>query len=1663
MRCAGNKKTRSVLSLAKWRMRDADRPGKSARRVLLRRTAAFAAVILGLSLAQLAPVLVSPASAASPLNVFVGYMDTHTVGFSSNQPNPWPYTNPSSFDGTPCPGYPNDTTCWDASAVRLDNPGSTDVTGVQVVVTMGSSTYALWGSNLTVKAGGMLVLTETGSSQNSTNFDGSDFPPNAYNGGNQASCVDSGAIPNVKVTIAGTATTYLDNGQVLNGGGVDSGHCLNGQFVSGRMDESHPWVQIGAATATAPSAPQSLAATAGDGSVSLTWQPPASNGGANITGYNIYRGTAAGQEGTTPVGTVNGTTLGFTDTGLANGTTYYYTVKAVNSAGTSAASNEVNATPVAVTATVPTPPQSLTATSGQGSVSLSWSAPSSNGGSPITAYNIYRGTSSGGEGPTPIGTVNGTTLSFTDPTAVNGTTYDYTVAAVNAVGTSAPSNEASATPQATAPSQPTNLVASAGDTKVVLSWTVPNLDGGSPITGYNIYRSTTPGGEGTTLYSTSVSSSFTDTGVTNGTTYYYKVAAVNAIGVGQQSGEASGTPQPAVTVPGAPTGLTATGGNKTVQLSWTPPASNGGAMVTGYDIYRSTTQGGEGNTPIATGVTTTSFSDTALTNGTTYYYTVAAVNSAGISPQSVEASATPAATVPSAPLSVTASAANGSVSLSWTVPATDGGSAITSYDIYRSTTKGGEGGTPYATPTGTGTSFTDSAVTNGTTYYYTVAAVNSVGVSPQSAEASATPQAPTVPGAPTGLTATGANGSVSLSWTAPSSTGGSAITSYDIYRSTTKGGEGGTPYATPTGTGTSFTDSAVTNGTTYYYTVAAVNTAGVSPQSGEASATPQAAPAGGFVGRVGSATASSAKTTISVPVGGSGVPAGNTLVVSLLLSSTSTTGAVSATDSAGNSYAIARDTNDGSAGDRTVVLVSTGVKALAAGGSITLTYPSAAETHVSVDEFAGIAGVDTSAGATGTAAAYSSGTATTTQANEILIGVVGIESGRVPTWAAGWTALPALSVSSDILDTAYQTVSATGAYSAAGTTSGQWMASIVALKTGTSSSTVPGAPTGLTATGGNAQVSLSWTAPSSTGGSAITAYNIYRGTAAGQESGTPVGTTANGTTLTFTDTTAANGTTYFYTVKAVNAVGTSAASNEVSATPQAAATVPGAPTGLTATGGNAQVSLSWTAPSSTGGSAITAYNIYRGTAAGQESGTPVGTTANGTTLTFTDTTAANGTTYFYTVKAVNAVGTSAASNEVSATPQATATVPGAPTGLTATGGNAQVSLSWTAPSSNGGSAITAYNIYRGTAAGQESGTPVGTTANGTTLTFTDTTAANGTTYFYTVKAVNAVGTSAASNEVSATPQATATVPGAPTGLTATGGNAQVSLSWTAPSSNGGSAITAYNIYRGTAAGQESGTPVGTTANGTTLTFTDTTAANGTTYFYTVKAVNAVGTSAASNEVSATPQAAAAAGYVGRVGSATASSSKTTISVPVSGSGVAAGHTLVVSLLLSSTKQLTTAVTITDSAGNSYVVGRDTNDGSGGDRTVVLVSTGVKALAAGGSITLTYPSSGETHVSVDEFAGVTGIDTSAGATGTASAYSSGTATTTQAKEILVGAAGIESGKAPTWAAGWTALPVLSISSDFLDTAYQITTATGAYAAAGTTSGQWMAGIVALKTS
>jgi len=266
----------------------------------------------------------------------------------------------------------------------------------------------------------------------------------------------------------------------------------------------------------------------------------------------------------------------------------------------------------------------------------------------------------------------------------------------------------------------------------------------------------------------------------------------------------------------------------------------------------------------------------------------------------------------------------------------------------------------------------------------------------------------------------------------------------------------------------------------------------------------------------------------------------------------------------------------------------------------------------------------------------------------------------------------------------------------------------------------------------------------------VTGYNVYDGTKPGQEStklnssrllATATGYTVKGLKI---------GTTYYFTVKALNARGVGAPSKQVSTT---AATAPGAPGSLAAKSGSGAATLTWKAPTSTGGSAITGYSIFKGTVKGGESATPVNAKPlPATTRSYTVTGLTDGTKYYFIVRAHNAVAVGAASGEASATP---ATVPSAPASLKATAGNASVKLAWTAPAFNdSGSAITGYNIYQGTSAGHESATPVNAKPLPlATKTYTVTKLKNGTKYYFTVKAVNAIGTGAASKEASATPKA----------------------------------------------------------------------------------------------------------------------------------------------------------------------------------------------------------------------------------------------------------------------------------------------------------------------
>jgi fibronectin type 3 domain-containing protein len=178
-------------------------------------------------------------------------------------------------------------------------------------------------------------------------------------------------------------------------------------------------------------------------------------------------------------------------------------------------------------------------------------------------------------------------------------------------------------------STPSGLQASAGNAQVSLMW---SASGGA--TTYHIKRATTTGGPYTQV-SAPATAAFTDVGLTNGTTYFYVVSAVNSAGESANSPEVSANPSAPLEAPPAPTEVVATAGNAQVSLTWAA-----GLTATSYNVKRSTTTGGP-YTKISS-PTATNFTDTGLTNGTTYFYVISAVNAAGESANSAQASATPA-------------------------------------------------------------------------------------------------------------------------------------------------------------------------------------------------------------------------------------------------------------------------------------------------------------------------------------------------------------------------------------------------------------------------------------------------------------------------------------------------------------------------------------------------------------------------------------------------------------------------------------------------------------------------------------------------------------------------------------------------------------------------------------------------------------------------------------------------------------------------------------------------------------------------------------------------------------------------------------------------------------------------------------------------------------
>jgi chitodextrinase len=761
---------------------------------------------------------------------------------------------------------------------------------------------------------------------------------------------------------------------------------------------------------------------------------------------------------------------------------------------------------------------------------------------------------------------------------------------------------------------------------------------------------------------------------------------------------------------------------------------------------------------------------------------------------------------PTVPTGLTASAtAPTSVSLSWNASTDNVG--VAGYTVYRN-------GTSVATVSAPTLTYTDTSVAASTTYSYTVDAFDTSGNhSAQSAPASVTTPAPDTqpPTVPTGLASTGVTSTtVGLAWNA--STDNVGVTGYTVYRN-------GSPVGTPATT--AFTDSGLTQATSYTYTVDAFDAAGNhSAQSAAITATTAAKPVA-FV-QAASKTTGTRHTSMTLALT-KPVAAGDLLTG--LFAQLDAAGQVQVSDNVNGSWIRANGMTYTTGKGDIALFYLPNSKAAATGLTITITATASTLLYGAVSEYSGIAGtapLDQATIKSGSGTSVDSGPTASVAAGELVFGSLTSNNSLGPITAGTSQGLTfTMRSSSSNIGGADILTGASGPQDArfSITKSLTWYAAVAVFKPALAApdTTPPTVPTGLTGTSATGSVNLSWNA--STDNVGVTGYTVYR-------NGTILAT-VGGTTLAYTDTSVASATTYTYTVDAFDAAGNhSAQSSPVSITAPDW-TPPSTPTGLSANNGAGTVVLSWNA--STDNVGVTGYTVYR-------NGTTLATVA-GSVLSYTDATVSPATIYSYTVDAFDAAGNHSAQSQpasVTTPAQTDTTPPSTPTGLNVTAGPAgEVDLAWSASTDDVG--VTGYTVYR-------NGTSIGT-VNGSTLSYADKTVASVTTYTYTVDAYDAAGNHSPQSSPASITTADWTPPSVPTGLSAVAASSsEIDLSWQASTDD--VSVAGYNVYR-------NGSLDATVGSGT-LTYADTGLSDGVRYSYTVAAFDPAGNaSAQSGPASAT--------------------------------------------------------------------------------------------------------------------------------------------------------------------------------------------------------------------
>ncbi len=1016
------------------------------------------------------------------------------------------------------------------------------------------------------------------------------------------------------------------------------------------------------------------------------------------------------------------------------------------------------------------------------------------------------------------------------------------------------------------PAAPTGLQASAGDTVIDLDW---NDNTEHDLWGYNLYRSTDSGGPHEKVNSTPIlTSQYTDTNLTNGTTYWYYVTAVDT-GNLESSPSEGASAEPHEIGPSAPTNLDATAGDRKVTVTWNASMESG---IAGYNLYRKTalTSYAKLNETL---LIDPSYIDEAVTIGTTYYYVATAVDEDDLeSVYSNEDSAAPFNAPPAAPINLFASGEYEAVILTWSANTEPD---FSGYSVYRSLVDGG----PYTKITSgllSSPTYTDIGRTNGTTYYYVVTATDNLSAtSVYSLQASATPgDAP--PASPLNLTATGGERQVSLDW---SNSPEGDLAGYNVYRSLTSSSNF-TQINYTAVTNSLYTDYNVSGNVTYYYYVTAYDLGNnESSQSNEASATPTDAPPSAPVNLQRTIASRTVYLTWnqnteddmqgyyvyrSLTSGGPYTQL-NSLITTNSYEDTGLTNGtdyyyvVTAVDFGGNLSTYSNEVrgrpfaspqyflNDGFDGTPWDEYFDPGgTNGWYRETSITHSAPASAGSNDSQRGYLASNSIDTSKVDSLTVSFWIYGNSKLATGEcwvEYFNGSSNIPQHDVTTLLTARNTWQRIILNIDRNSAPqffFQNFRLVFNSNSLNTNqSAVYVDDVLVIGDEYTDTVPPAAPTGLTATPGDTTVYLAWNYVDEND---VWGYNIYRS----ETSNTTGFVKINGSSIVtneyYTDTGRTNGVMYYYYVTTVDfATNQSVESLHAAATP--VGLPPAAPTGLTATAGEFTVFLDWNDNTDYD---LSGYNVYRSTTSGglyakiNASLIPEGTSN------FTDNNSGAwltaGTTYYYVVKAVDDdTYESTGSNEAFATPYDIA--PAAPTGLTAAGQNRQVFLDW---NDNTEWDLAGYNIYRSTANGtgyfkvNPSLVPAGTSN------FTDTGLTGGIMYYYIVRAVDNTGNiSTPSNQANATPADDA--PGAPTGLTATTPfERMVYLDW---NDNTETDLAGYNLYRSTTSG--SGHVKINAGLLTTSNYTDTGRIGGVTCYYYVKAVdNIMQESPASGEASA---------------------------------------------------------------------------------------------------------------------------------------------------------------------------------------------------------------------